>query len=71
MQNTPNPDVNSPVTNDSSDTDSDIEQVNHNGRENEEMPVPPDKLPDASIEEPPDTQKPAIEEDNTNPKQIV
>lgn len=71
MQNTTNPDVNSPMTDNDSDHNSDIEQINDHERENQEIPVPPDSQPTASIEEPPDTQKPPIGEDNTEPKQLV
>ena len=73
MQSTPNPDVNSPVTNTDSGSNTDVEQENNNnsGNENEEIPVPPDTQPNASIEEPPDTEKPSMEEDNKEPKQIV
>ena len=58
MQNTPNPDVNSPTISDDSETN--IE------RENEEMPTPPDREPNVPIEEPPETDKPAIEDDREN-----
>ena len=71
MQNTPNPDVNTPITDDHTDNKSDIEQINDNETENEEIPVPPDTTPPASIEEPPDTQKPEIKEDGEEPKMIV
>ena len=71
MQNTPNPDVNSPITDNDSDSNSDIEQVNDNETENQEIPVPPDRQPNASIEEPPDTRKPPIGEKNNEPKQLV
>jgi hypothetical protein len=56
MQNTPNPDVNSPNVGDDSDTN--IE------RENEEMPPPPDRAPNVPIEEPPETENSSIEDDN-------
>ncbi len=71
MQNTPNPDVNTPITDGDSDNNSDIEQINDNEKGNEEIPLPPDTPPPASIEEPPDTEKPAIKEDGNNPKMIV
>jgi hypothetical protein len=58
MQNTPNPDINSPTVGDVSDTN--IE------RENEEMPTPPDRAPNVPIEEPPESDKPAIEDDGEN-----
>jgi len=55
MQNTPNPDVNTPITDDNSGNNNDIEQINDNnsGNENEEIPLPPDAQPNAPIEEPP------------------
>ena len=71
MQNTPNPDVNSPNTDVDSVTNSDIEQINDNETKNQEIPLPPDSQPNAPIEEPPDTKKPAIDEDNDEPKQLV
>jgi hypothetical protein len=64
MQNTPNPDVNSPNAEDVPDAD--IE------RGNEDIPTPPDRAPNVPIEEPPDTEKPPIEDDGaTEPKRIV
>jgi hypothetical protein len=73
MQNTPNPDVNTPNTGDNSGGNTDIEQINDNSSENknEEIPVPPDAQPNAPIEEPPDTQKPPINENSNDPKMIV
>jgi len=70
MQNTPNPDVNSPMTDDNSDSNTDIERENDNdaGNENVEIPIPPDKQPNSSIEEPPDTEKTSIEANNTESK---
>ena len=53
--NTPNPDVSSPTVGDGSD--SNVE------RENEELPTPLDRAPNAPIEEPPETERPAIEEE--------
>jgi hypothetical protein len=63
MQNTPNPDVNSPNIGDDSDTD--IE------RENEETPTPHDRAPNVPIEEPPETYKPAIEDEGENESQRI
>jgi len=73
MQNTPNPDVNTPITDDNSGSDTGIEQINDNnsGNENEEIPLPPDAQPNAPIEEPPETRKPPIGEKNNEPKQLV
>ena len=62
--NTPNPDVNSPTVGDDSETN--VE------RENEETPTPPDRAPSAPIEEPPETDRPAIDEDSDiEPQQIL
>lgn len=55
MPNTPNPDVNSP--NSGNDSETNVE------RENEETPTPPDQPRNVPIEEPPETDKPAIDED--------
>ena len=73
MQNIPNPDVNSPVTDSNSDSRTNIESENGNdaGNDNQEIPVPPDRQPSASIEEPPDTDTTPIEEDTDEPKRIV
>lgn len=54
--NTPNPDVNTP--NVGNDSETNVE------RENEETPTPPDRAPNVPIEEPPETDKPAIGEDS-------
>lgn len=67
MQDTPNttnPDVNSPTVGD--DSAGNVE------RENEELPTPPDRAPSMPIEEPPETEQPAIEEDgDAEPQRIV
>lgn len=73
MQDTSNPDVNTPDTGNNSGGNTDIEQINDNGsgNENEEIPVPPGEQPNVPIEEPPDSQKPSIDENKTEPKRIV
>ncbi|MCU1290420.1 MAG: hypothetical protein JWN60_2649 [Acidobacteria bacterium] len=71
MPNTPNPDVNSPVTGDNSSAETDIEREDENGSENQEMPVPPDSRPNAPIEEPPDTRKAPIDENRNEPTRLV
>ncbi len=66
IQNIPNPDVNSPIH------DGDFD--NHSKRENEDVesiPLPPDEPQPAPIEEPPETEKPEIEEDRNEPKRIL
>ena len=68
IQNIPNPDVNSPETDDGygRNPNSDIEQPD------DSMPLPPDEMPPPSIDEPTDVEPlPKIDEDNTNPKMIV
>ena len=67
IQNIPNPDVNSTEGDDDfgRNPSSDVE------RPDEDIPVPPDAV-DAPIEEPPgERDKPAIDEDQTEPKQLV
>ena len=66
IQNIPNPDVNSTVRDDNFG--------NHSETENEDIeniPLPNDEQKPAPIEEPPDTEKPAIDEDRNEPKRIV
>ncbi len=68
IQNIPNPDVNSTEGDDdfSRNPNTDVE------RPEEDIPVPPDTNIDAPIEEPPDQRdKPPIDEDQTEPKQLV
>ncbi len=68
IQNIPNPDVNSPETDDGygRNPNSDIEQPD------DSMPLPPDEIPPSPVEEPPSAEdKPRIEEDDTDPKMIV
>lgn len=69
VQNIPNPDVNSNVTEDDFDShprNQDIE------RPEEDAPTPPDAGRSVPIEEPPTEQdKAPIEEDQTEPKRLV
>ncbi|HEX8289278.1 MAG TPA: hypothetical protein VF556_14860 [Pyrinomonadaceae bacterium] len=67
MQDTQNPDVNTPIT----DNDSDVERENENNSGNVEIPVPPDSQRNAPIEEPPESDKPSMEENTNEPKRIV
>lgn len=60
--NMPNPDVNSPIVGNDSETD--VE------RENEELPTPPGSAPNTPIEEPPESDKPAIDEDGDAEPQL-
>ncbi len=69
VQNIPNPDVNS--TEDDNDfgshpnfPDTDVEQPN-------DLPSPNDQPRSVPIEEPPESDQPAIEEDNPEPAKIV
>ena len=72
IQNIPNPDVNSIEDNGDFGNhsnaidlpDTDVEQPN-------DLPLPPDKQQNAPVEEPPETRKPKIDEDNPQPKKIV
>lgn len=61
--NTPNSDVNSPNT----DKNSDISVE----RKNEETPTPPDQPRNIPVEEPPESDKPAIEEDGDPEPQMI
>ncbi|MCY7377249.1 MAG: hypothetical protein LH472_14910 [Pyrinomonadaceae bacterium] len=68
IQNIPNPDVNSP------ETDEDYGRIPHSDieRPNDSIPVPPDEMPPPVIDEPTDVEpQPKIDEDNTEPKMIV
>lgn len=70
IQNIPNPDVNSPDAGDDFNSHPRNEDVE---RPEEDIPVPPDRQQDnIPIEEPPSEQdKPAIDEDQTEPKRIA
>jgi hypothetical protein len=70
IQNIPNPDVNSTVEEGDFGNHSDIEQEK-DGTDIENIPLPPDEKMPAPIEEPPDTEKPPIDEDNPHPGQLV
>lgn len=66
IQNIPNPDVNPNIRDD--------DFGNHSDREKsdvENIPLPDDEPQPAPIEEPPETEKPAIEEEGNEPKQIL
>lgn len=73
IQNIPNPDVNS--------TEHDNDFGNHSDIENElpntdveqpnNLPLPPDQEHDAPVEEPPESRKPPINEDNPQPAKLV
>ena len=71
VQNIPNPDVNTNITED--DFGSHSEQNQDVERPEEDIPVPPDRQGNAPIEEPPDAgeNKPPIDEPNTEPKRIA
>lgn len=70
QKNNQNPDVNSPIN---PGTGSDIEQIHDNESENsnQEIPLPPDTRPNAPIEEPPEMDKPSIDENNIEPQRLV
>lgn len=69
VQNIPNPDVNSNETEDDFDShprNQDVEQPEEN------IPAPPDREENISIEEPPETDhQPPIDEPNTELKRIA
>jgi hypothetical protein len=69
MLNTPNSDVNSPETNDISETD--IENKNDTESDNEEIPIPPGGRANAPVEEPPETRKSPINENTNEPTRLV
>jgi hypothetical protein len=66
IQNIPNPDVNSTVRDDDFGTHPDREETDV-----ENIPLPPDEQKPAPIEEPPETEKPPVEEDQNEPKRIL
>lgn len=68
IQNIPNPDVNSPETDEDygRNPNSDIEQPD------DSIPIPPDEIPPPPIDEPGEIEPQSkIDEDNTDPKMIV
>lgn len=68
VQNIPNPDVNSNET----ETDFDSHPRQDIERPEEDIPVPPDAERNVPVEEPPTEQdRPAIDEEQTEPKRIV
>lgn len=70
IQNIPNPDVNSPDAGDDFNSHPRNEDVE---RPDEDIPVPPDQQRGTvPVEEPPsERDKPAIDEDQTEPKRIA
>jgi hypothetical protein len=71
MQNTPNPDVNSPDTGSGGQNYTDVEPTSSD-KSDDAIPVPPDEQPTVPIEDPPDARdKPPVKEDETGPAQIV
>lgn len=70
IQNIPNPDVNSTVDDGGFGNHSEVEQEREDG-DAENIPLPPDQKKPAPIEEPPDTEKSPVTEDNPQPKQLV
>lgn len=73
VQNIPNPDVDSPVEDNDFGNHSDIEREEREKEDGgvENIPLPPDEPKPASIEEPPDTEKAPVDDDNPQHKQIV
>ena len=70
IQNIPNPDVDSIIEDNNFGNHSDIERENESG-DIENIPLPPDQKTPAPVEEPPDTEKAPVSDDNRQPKQIV
>ena len=70
IQNIPNPDTNSTVEDGDFGNHSDIEQEHDDGGI-ENIPLPPDEKTPSPVEEPPETEKPPVGEDNPQPKQLV
>lgn len=68
VQNIPNPDVNSYGGEDDFNTHSDNSDVE---RPEESIPPPPDREPNAPVEEPPDTEQAPVGEDENEPTRIV
>lgn len=67
IQNIPNPDINQMDYDDDFGNHSaanDARRENEAEQTSEETPVPPDTRPSAPIEEPPETDAPAIDEDD-------
>ncbi len=71
VQNIPNPDVNSPETDDDFGSHSEIIQNEDIEQPGETIPVPPDSQPAVPVEEPPETARPPIGEDKDEPKRIA
>jgi hypothetical protein len=72
IENIPNPDVNSTESEDEYGNRTDIEGENGSGdTDTENIPLPPTEPKPAAIEEPPDTEKAAIDEPKRKPSEIV
>jgi hypothetical protein len=73
VQNIPNPDVNSTEREDDFGNHSDIERENESGERNsvEDIPLPPSEPRPATVEEPPETEQPAIDDEQRKPKHYV
>ncbi len=71
VQNIPNPDVNSPEQDDDFGSHSEVDRNNDIEQPDDTIPVPPDTQPAAPIEEPPETNRPRIDEDQNEPKRIA
>jgi hypothetical protein len=69
VQNIPNPDVNSTEHDDDFGSHSDF--PNTDVEQSNDLPVPPDTERAVPVEEPPETDRPAIEEDDSGPKKLV
>ncbi len=71
VQNIPNPDVNSSERDDGFGSHSEVDQNDDIEQTGDAIPVPPDTQPAAPIEEPPETDRPRIDEDQDESKRIA
>lgn len=68
-KNTSNPDVNSLNYDDDFNelTEAEQEKINNDiSQTDEDIPLPPDSRPSAPVEEPPESEEPPVEDDNTD-----
>ncbi|MCD9186971.1 MAG: hypothetical protein LUM44_11095 [Pyrinomonadaceae bacterium] len=69
MQENQNPDVNSVQNGDETinHSEADQERINNDIEQtDEDIPLPPDSRPSSPVEEPPESEKPSIDEDDTD-----
>ena len=71
IQNIPNPDVNSTEHDNDFGSHSDTNLPNTDVEQPNDLPLPPDTERNAPVEEPPETDKPEINEDDPAPEKLV